>query len=92
MQFLDLFDAADPCDAYRRTTSVRPQQALAMARRQRAKAWELRAAMSLARLRQQRGDRAGAREVLGPVYHWFAEGFDTADLVEASVMLAELNA
>src|SRR5262249_50853360 len=55
------------------------QAALAPARRQEAKSLELRAAMSLARLWQQQGKRAEARELLAPVYSWFTEGFDTAD-------------
>ena len=66
------------------------QQALAIARRQQAKSWELRAAMSLSRLWQQQGKRAEARELLAPVYGWFTEGFDTADLQEAKALLAEL--
>ena len=56
------------------------QQALTIARRQQAKSWELRVAMSLARLWQQQGKRAEAYELLAPVYGWFTEGFDTADL------------
>jgi class 3 adenylate cyclase/predicted ATPase len=63
------------------------QQALAIARRQQAKSWELRAATSLARLWQQQGKRAEARELLAPVYGWFTEGFDTADLQEAQALL-----
>jgi predicted ATPase len=66
------------------------QQALAIARRQHAKSWELRAAMSLARLWQQQGKRAAAYELLAPIYGWFTEGFDTADLQEAQALLAEL--
>jgi predicted ATPase len=66
------------------------QHALAIARRQQAKAWELRAAMSLARLWQQQGKRAEARELLAPIYGWFTEGFDTADLQEAKALLEEL--
>jgi predicted ATPase len=66
------------------------QQALAIARRQQAKSWELRAAMSLARLWQQQGKRAEARELLAPIYGWFTEGFDTADLQEAGVLLDAL--
>jgi predicted ATPase len=66
------------------------QQALAVARRQQAKSWELRAAMSLARLWQQQGKRLEARELLAPVYGWFTEGFDTADLQEAKALLEEL--
>jgi predicted ATPase len=67
------------------------QQALAVARRQEAKAWELRTAMSLARLWQKQGKRAEARELLSPIYGWFTEGFDTADLQEAKVLLEELS-
>jgi TOMM system kinase/cyclase fusion protein len=66
------------------------QQALAVARRQQAKSLELRAAMSLARLWQRQGKRAEARELLAPVYDWFTEGFDTADLQEARTLLEEL--
>ena len=65
-------------------------QALAIARRQQAKSWELRAAMSLARLWQQQGKRAEARQLLAPIYGWFTEGFDTADLQEANALLGEL--
>jgi len=67
------------------------QQALATARRQQAKSWELRAAMSLSRLWQQQGKRDEARELLAPIYGWFTEGFDTADLQEAKALLAELS-
>jgi predicted ATPase len=67
------------------------QQALAIARRQQAKSWELRAAMSLARLWQSQGKRAEARELLTPIYGWFTEGFDTADLQEAKVLLETLS-
>jgi predicted ATPase len=66
------------------------QQALAIARRQQAKSWELRAAMNLSRLWQQQGKRAEARELLAPVYSWFTEGFDTADLQEAKALLDAL--
>jgi class 3 adenylate cyclase/predicted ATPase len=66
------------------------QQALAIARRQQAKSWELRAATSLARLWQQQGQRAEAQALLAPVYGWFTEGFDTADLQDAKALLAEL--
>jgi predicted ATPase len=66
------------------------RQSLAIARRQQAKSWELRAAVSLARLWQQQGKRDAARELLAPVYGWFTEGFDTADLQEAQVLLEEL--
>ncbi len=67
------------------------QQALAAARRQQAKSLELRAAISLARLRQQQGKRAEAYELLAPVYGWFTEGFDTADLQEAKALLEVLG-
>jgi predicted ATPase len=65
------------------------QRALDVARRQQAKSLELRAAMSLARLWQQQGKRAEARELLAPIYGWFTEGFDTADLREAKALLDE---
>jgi predicted ATPase len=65
-------------------------QALAIARRQQAKSWELRAAMSLCRLWQQRSKRDEAHELLAPTYDWFTEGFDTADLQEAKALLQEL--
>jgi predicted ATPase len=66
------------------------QRALDVARRQEAKALELRAAMSLSRLWQQQGKRAEARELLAPIYGWFTEGFDTADLQEAKALLDAL--
>jgi predicted ATPase len=66
------------------------QRALDAARRQEAKALELRAAMSLARLWQQQGRRAEARALLAPVYGWFTEGFDPADLQEAKALLGAL--
>ena len=65
-------------------------QALIVARHQQAKSLELRAAMSLARLWQQQGKRAEAHELLAPVYGWFTEGFDTADLQEAKALLDAL--
>jgi predicted ATPase len=66
-------------------------QALEAARRQQAKSWELRATMSLARLWQRQGKRAEAWQLLGDVYGWFTEGFDTADLQEAKALLEELG-
>jgi predicted ATPase len=66
------------------------RQALDVARRQEAKSLELRAAMSLARLWQQQGKRAEARALLAPIYGWFTEGFDTADLQEAKALLDAL--
>jgi predicted ATPase len=66
------------------------QQALDVARRQQAKSLELRAALSLRRLWQQRGQQDEARALLAPVYGWFTEGFATADLQEAKALLEEL--
>jgi predicted ATPase len=68
----------------------RLERSLAVARRQQAKSWELRAAMSLARLWRSQGKVQEARELLAPVYGWFTEGFDTRDLKEAKVLLEEL--
>ena len=67
------------------------QQALAVARRQQAKSLELRAAMSLSRLWQRQSKRAEARQLLGDIYGWFTEGFDTADLQEAWALLEALS-
>jgi predicted ATPase len=66
------------------------ERALIVARQQQAKSWELRAAMSLARLWRDQGKTAEAREVLTPVYGWFTEGFDTRDLKEAKALLEQL--
>jgi predicted ATPase len=66
------------------------QHALAVARHQQAKSLELRAAVSLCRLWQQQGKRAEACALLAPIYGWFTEGFDTADLQEAKTLLDEL--
>jgi class 3 adenylate cyclase/predicted ATPase len=68
------------------------ERALAVARQQQAKSWELRASMSLARLRRDQGKPQQARELLAPVYGWFTEGFDTLDLKEAKALLEELAA
>jgi predicted ATPase len=65
-------------------------RALAVARQQQAKSWELRAAMSMARLWRDRGELQQARELLAPVYGWFTEGFDTLDLKDAKALLDEL--
>ena len=62
-----------------------------MAHRQEAKSLELRAAMSLSRLWQQQGKQAEARTLLAPIYGWFTEGFDTADLQEAKALLGQLG-
>jgi predicted ATPase len=67
------------------------QQALAVARRQQARSYELRAAMSLARLWQEQGKGGEARALLAPIFHWFAEGFDTANLQDAQALLEALE-
>ena len=67
------------------------ERALGVARQQQAKSWELRAAMSLARLWRDQGKVQQARELLAPVYSWFTEGFDTRDLKEAKALLDELQ-
>jgi class 3 adenylate cyclase/predicted ATPase len=67
------------------------KKSMEIARNQEAKSLELRAAMSLARLWQNRGKRRDARELLAPIYEWFTEGFDTADLQEAKCLLDELR-
>ena len=66
------------------------ERALSIARQQQAKSWELRAAMSVARLWRDQGEVQQARELLAPIYGWFTEGFDTRDLKEAKVLLDEL--
>ena len=66
------------------------ERALAIARQQQAKSWELRASMSLARLWRDQGKVRQARELLAPVYGWFTEGFDTRDLKEAKALLEQL--
>ena len=58
---------------------------------QQAKSWELRAAMSMARLWRNQGKRVEARDLLAPIYGWFTEGFDTPDLKEAKALLDELQ-
>jgi predicted ATPase len=68
------------------------ERALPVARQQQAKSWELRAAMSLARLWRSQGKPQQARELLAPVYGWFTEGFDTRDLKEAKALLEGLAA
>jgi predicted ATPase len=67
------------------------QQALEIARRQQAKALELRAAVSLSQLRQRQGQREAVRDLLAPIYGWFTEGFDTPDLQEALALLEDLS-
>jgi predicted ATPase len=66
------------------------RKALSIAEEQGAKLWELRAAVSLARLRRDQGRPAEARDVLAPVYGWFTEGFETPDLKDAKLLLDEL--
>jgi predicted ATPase len=66
------------------------ERALAVARAQQAKSWELRAATSMARLWRDQGKRDQARDLLAPVYGWFTEGFDTRDLKEAKMLLDAL--
>jgi predicted ATPase len=63
------------------------ERALAVAREQQAKSWELRAATSMARLKRDRGKRDEASELLAPIYGWFTEGFDNRDLKEAKALL-----
>jgi predicted ATPase len=67
------------------------EQAIDVARRQNAKSWELRGAMSLARLRRQQGRPQEAAALLAPILAWFTEGFDTADLEEAKALLDKLT-
>ena len=66
------------------------ERALAIARAQQAKSWELRGAMSMARLWRGQGKRQEAQDLLAPVYCWFTEGFDTLDLKEAKTLLDAL--
>ena len=68
------------------------ERALVVARNQQAKSWELRGAMSMARLWRDQGKPKQARELLAPVYGWFTEGFDTRDFKEAKALLDELHA
>jgi tetratricopeptide (TPR) repeat protein len=70
---------------------ARFERALAVARAQQAKSFELRAAMSMARLWRDQGKRDEARELLAPVHGWFTEGFDTLDLKQAKALLDELK-
>src|SRR6201997_2349540 len=67
------------------------ERALAVARQQQAKSWELRAAMSVARLWRDQGKRDEARALLAPIYDWFTEGFDTLDLKQAKALLDDLE-
>jgi predicted ATPase len=67
------------------------QQAIAIAQNQQAKSLELRTTTSLARFWQQQGKRQEAHDLLAPVYNWFTEGFDTADLKDAKALIEELE-
>ena len=67
------------------------ERSLAVARAQQAKSWELRAAMSMARLWRDQGKRQQAYDLLAPVYGWFTEGFETLDLEQAKALLEELR-
>jgi predicted ATPase len=82
--FLSMHDAGAAETSFRKAINV--------AQHQSAKTWELRAAMSLARLWRDQGKVQQARELLAPVYGWFTEGFDTRDLKEAKALLEELAA
>ena len=76
---------------YATTPEAYFERALTVARQQQAKSWELRAAMSMARLWRDRGKRQQAHDLLAPVYGWFTEGFNTLDLKEAKALLDELT-
>jgi predicted ATPase len=84
---MPILKVSDPGEAKAETSFER---ALAIARQQQAKSWELRAAMSLARLWRDQGKKQQARELLAPVYALFTEGFDTRDLKEAKLLLHTL--
>ncbi len=85
----DLWLRRDPPDAKNAEDCF--ERAVDIARGQRAKSWELRAATSLSRLWSEQGRRAEARDLLAPTYGWFTEGFDTGDLKEARDLLGELT-
>ena len=70
--------------------AARYHRALAIAREQGARSFELRAATSLSRLWRDQGKRTEARDLLAPIYEWFTEGFDTCDLIDAKALLDEL--
>ncbi len=80
---------APQCDTVK--AEAYSERAFAVARQRQAKSWELRAAMSIARLWRDQGNRDEARELLAPVYGWFTEGFETRDLKEAKALLDELT-
>ena len=68
-----------------------PESVKTLAQKIDAKAWELRATMSLARLLAKQGRRGEARTMLAEIYNWFTEGFDTADLIDAKALLKQLS-
>jgi predicted ATPase len=76
--------------SWRTTAESYFNSALAVARQQQAKSWELRAAINMARLWRDQGKRNKARRLLAPLYGWFTEGFDRRDLKEAKALLEEL--
>ena len=86
----DSWGFASTDDLSRESVDRTTAQAIEIARSQSAKAWELRAVMSLSRLWQQQGRQEDARQMLTEIYGWFTEGFDTADLKEAKALLQEL--
>ena len=80
-----------PPNWFRDKASGLYRKALSIAEEQEAKLWELRASISLARLRRDQGRFAEGRDLLAPIFGWFTEGFDTPDLKEAKALLAELS-
>ncbi len=82
-----LLQSAGEADSTDMTLEDCFQRALDVSRRQAAKSWELRAAMSLARLWQSQDKHQEAYDLLASVYGWFSEGFDTADLIDAKALL-----
>ena len=85
----ELLLARDASNAAQAEGSFRT--AIDISRRQKAKSWELRAAMSLARLLDTQGRRGEARTMLADIYNWFTEGFDTRDLKDAKALLDDLS-
>ena len=83
-------DKNESCGKRAAKAEVYFERALAVARQQQAKSWELRAAMSMARLWRDQGKPQQARELLAPVYGWLTEGFDTRDLKDAKALLDDL--
>jgi predicted ATPase len=92
-EFLLARAGSDPGTQSKNTAAAEEcfHQALTMARRQQARSWELRAAISLSRLWQLQGKGTAARTLLAEIYGWFTEGFETPDLQAAQTMLAQLG-